>query len=355
MDKETKRVVTVMMILLAIGVGFAISKIVKANKELSVEVKTEADRTRYIGANGMSFYSMVDTPNAIYTLIDTEGDTDAYKIAKAVYAIDKQTGKMEMVPGSRKMKYGYDGIDSTFGNEHYLGWIEADTDYTTRTVIYDIEQEKIIKKLNDSDTQSFFGAKVVDHTLYWMESDPRLADDSPSIMKSYNLKTSTEKEIDKINTGGTVFAFSDKKMWYKNEGMLKTYDLISGKHEIYNLGVDFNDLKPANDHLVAYFKYQNESMEYLYLYDTNLRKSVLLSDKDPDMKATFNGKGRIVSDFISYNITEIDSVKYDKTIQKEYPDNARFSTDEQIDSLLFITDLGEHEEIILMDDEALGW
>ncbi|AQY49942.1 hypothetical protein PWEIH_06521 [Listeria weihenstephanensis FSL R9-0317] len=349
MDKKTKRVVTVMMILLAIGAGFAISKIVKANKELSVEVKTEGDRTRYIGANGMSFYSMVDTPNAIYTLIDTEGDTDAYKIAKAVYAIDKQTGKMEIVPGSRKMKYGYDGIDSTFGNEHYLGWVEADTDYTTRTVIYDIEQEKILKKWNGSDAYSFSDFHVIGHRVYWLESSGKTG-----LVMSYDLKTAEEEQLDEVGAEGTVLAFSEHKMWYRDirrgSGHLKSYDLRSGNYEIHDLGVDYSDLKPVGDNLVAYSKENG-----LYLYDTKLQKTMLLNGKDNGIKANYDGKGLIVTDQMSYKIERLDGIRYSNTIGSEYPDNHLFSTAERIQSLLFITKVGEHEEIIRMNQDALRW
>ncbi|WP_181676445.1 hypothetical protein [Listeria rustica] len=343
--KNRKIVVALMVVLLTVGVGFAIDKI----NSKDMRVVKENDRTQYIGEDGMSFYSMVDTPDKIYTLIDTEGDTDTYRIAKAVYAIDKQTGKMEVVPESKKMKFGMDGIDSTFGNEDYLGWVEADADGATRTVIYDIKQEKILKKWNSSDAHSFFDFHVIGHRGYWLESSGKTG-----LVMSYDLKTVEEEQLDELGAEGTVLAFSEHKMWYQDirrgSGHLKSYDLRSGNYEIYDLGVDYSDLKPVGDNLVAYSKDNG-----LYLYDTKLQKSALLNGEDNGIKANYDGKGLIVTDQMSYKIERLDGIRYSNTIESEYQDNHLFSTAERIQSLLFITKVGEHEEIIRMNQDALRW
>lgn len=345
--RSRKIVVALMVVLLAVGAGFVIDKI--NSKDMRVRLVKENDRTRYIGEDGVSFYSMVDTPDKIYTLIDTEGDTDTYRIAKAVYAIDKKTGKMEMVPGSSKMKFGMDGIDSTFGNEDYLGWVEADTDYATRTVIYDIEQGKIVKKWTGDDVHSFSDFHVIGHRVYWLESSGK-----KGIIKSYDLKTADEEQIDEVGAEGTVLAFSEHKMWYRDirrgSGHLKVYDLRNGNYEIHDLGVEYSGLKPVGDNLVAYFRGQA-----LYLYDTKLQKSALLRENDNGVRANYDGKGIIISEQLSYKIASLDDVKYDNTIELEYPDNHRFSSDERIQSLLFVTNVGEHEEVILMDWDGLQW
>ncbi|EUJ24067.1 hypothetical protein PGRAN_05051 [Listeria grandensis FSL F6-0971] len=345
-----KIVVAAIVVLLVMGAGVTIDKIVKNSKIMRVQVKMEKDRTRYIGEDGISFYSMVDTRDKIYTLVDTEGDTDAYRIAKEVYAIDKKTGEMEKVPGSSKLKFGMDGIESTFGNEDYLGWVEADADSATRTVIYDIEQEKIMKKWEGSDTLSLSSPTVVGHQFYWLES----RDKEPGLIKFYDLKTGEEGQIDEVGAEGTILAFSEHKMWYQDirrgSGHLKSYDLRNGNYEIHDLGVDYNDLKPVGDDLVGYFKDGG-----LYLYDTKLQKSVLLRENDNGIKANYDGKGIIISDQLSYKIESLNEVQYDNTIESEYPDNYRFSSDERVQSLLFVTRVGEHEEIIWMNWDALRW
>ncbi|MBC6315940.1 hypothetical protein [Listeria grandensis] len=344
-----KIVVAAIVVLLVMGAGVTIDKIVKNSKIIRVQVKAEKDRTRYIGEDGISFYSMVDTRDKIYTLVDTEGDTDAYRIAKEVYAIDKKTGEMEIVPGSSKMKFGMDGIESTFGNEVYLGWVEADADYATRTVIYDIEQGKIMKKWKGSDAHSFFDFHVMGHRVYWLESSGKTG-----LVMSYDLKTAEEEQLDEVGAEGTVLAFSEHKMWYRDirrgSGHLKRYDLRSGNYEIYDLGVDYSDLKPVGDNLVAYSKGNG-----LYLYDTKLQKSVLLNGADNGIKANYDGKGLIVTEQMSYKIERLDGIRHSNTIESEYPDNHRFSTAERIQSLLFIANVGEHEEIIWMNQDALQW
>lgn len=349
MDAKKKRVVAVIVVLLVLGAAFAINKVVKANKELRVQVVNEKDRTRFIGEDGVGFYSMVDTRDTIYTLVNTEGDTDSYNIAKAVYGIDKKTGKVEIVPGSSKMKFGMDGIDSTFGNEYYLGWLEADADGATRTVIYDIEQEKILKKWNGSDARSFFDFHVIGHRVYWLASSGKTG-----LVMSYDLKTGEEEQLDEVGAEGTVLVFSEHKMWYRDirrgSGHLKCYDLRSGNYEIHDLGVDYSDLKPVGDNLVAYSQDNR-----LYLYGTKLQKSVLLNGEDNGIKANYDGKGLIVTDQMSYKIERLDGIQYSNTIESEYPDNHRFSTAERIQSLLFIANVGEHEEIIWMHQDALRW
>ncbi|WP_430536186.1 hypothetical protein [Listeria rocourtiae] len=352
MDKKVKIIVVALTVLLIVGAGFAVHKIVQANNVMRVQVVNEKDRTRFIGEDGVGFYSMVDTPDTIYTLVNTEGDTDSYNIAKAVYAIDKKTGKMDMVPGTSKMKFGMDGIDSTFGNENYLGWVEADADYVTRTVIYDIAQEKVVKKWEGDDWNSYFDFHVKGHTVYWMESRGKV-----DRIMSYDLKTGKEAQIDEVGAEGTVLAFSEHKMWYRDirrgRGHLKGYDLRSENYEIYDLGAGYSELKPVNDNLVAYFK--DNAVDGLFLYDTNLQKSVLLNKNDTGIKANYDGKGLLISDQLSYKIESLDRIQYDNTIESEYPDNHLFSTAERISSLLFITNVDEHEELILMNQDALRW
>lgn len=143
-------------------------------------------------------------------------------------------------------------------------------------------------------------------------------------------------------------------MWYRDirrgSGYLKVYDLRNGNYEIHDLGVEYSNLKPVGDNLMAYFRGQE-----LYLYDTKLQKSALLRENDNGVRANYDGKGVIISEQFSYKIASLDDVKYDNTIESEYPDNHRFSSDERIQSLLFVTNVGEHEEVILMDWDGLQW
>ncbi|EUJ47371.1 hypothetical protein [Paenilisteria rocourtiae] len=352
MGKKVKGIIAIAACLLIAGAGFVIYKTVKDNNVTRVQVVKEKDRTRFIGEDGVSFYSTVDTRDKIYTLIDAEGDTDSYNIAKAVYAIDKKSGEIEIVPGTEKRKFGMGGISETFGNEAYLGWVESDADYETRTMVYDIEQEKVVKKWHGDDWNSYFDFHVIGHRLYRLESHGKV-----DRIKSYDLKTGEEQQIDEIGAKGTVLAFSEHKMWYRDtrqgKGHLKGYDLRNGNYEIHNLGVAYSNLKPINEHLLAYFK--DGTTEGLYLYDTQLKKSVLLNEKDAGIKASYDGKGLLISDQLSYKIDSLERIQYDNTIESEYPDNHRFSTAERIPSLLFITDVGEHEEIVLMNQDVLRW
>ncbi|MBC1976551.1 hypothetical protein HCB37_12675 [Listeria booriae] len=139
-------------------------------KQLStVRIEKRDGVTRYIGAEGVSFYSMVDTPNKVYTLMNTEGDTDAYQIAHQIYVIDKKTGKMNEFYDTGYSKWSFSGVAQIFGDGRYLGWEESTADNVSTVKVYDLDSGKVVANLKDMELADFY--EIVDDTLHWKEQD----------------------------------------------------------------------------------------------------------------------------------------------------------------------------------------
>ncbi|MBC2304197.1 hypothetical protein [Listeria booriae] len=169
MSKGKKISVGIIALVLLV-VAIVVVRHVMYVKQLStVRIEKRDGVTKYIGAEGVSFYSMVDTPNKVYTLMSTEGDTDAYQIAQQIYVIDKKTGKMNEFYDTGYSKWSFSGVAQVFGDGRYLGWEERTADNVSIVKVYDLDSGKIVANLKDMELADFY--EIVDGTLHWKEQD----------------------------------------------------------------------------------------------------------------------------------------------------------------------------------------
>ncbi|MBC6162807.1 hypothetical protein HB999_04965 [Listeria booriae] len=159
MSKGKKISVGIIALVLLV-VAIVVVRHVMYVKQLStVRIEKRDGVTKYIGAEGVSFYSMVDT----------EGDTDAYKIAQQIYVIDKKTGKMNEFYDTGYSKWSFSGVAQIFGDGRYLGWEERTADNVPTVKVYDLDSGKVVANLKDMELADFY--EIVDDTLHWKEQD----------------------------------------------------------------------------------------------------------------------------------------------------------------------------------------
>lgn len=345
----------------------------------AMEVKKNKDSTQYTLKDQGSLYSFVNNKDILYTLIDT-GEEEA-EPSTDVFALDKNSRLKSSIYTT---KNGYEGeISALGGNENYLVWLDGKyNSYLYTMVVYDITQKKVLTTIESTDKKYFDDFILLGHNIYWIESDPTkqpeeeiTGEDKDTMIignhagkiKSYNIVSGKFQTIDTIKTvnyPNEILTVSKDKLWYidnrdfEETALIKTYDIVTKEIAAYDLKEQFlGHLKPINNHSVAFFKYSiHETPVGLYLYDTSSNNITLINAKETDNRAAYDGKGRIISNMMTYEINTEGEMKFSDAIQQTFYDNFYFSCVGPISSLSFTTSNGvDFSSIIEFNEESLEW
>ncbi|MBC2238732.1 hypothetical protein [Listeria innocua] len=348
----------------------------KVKKE-PIVIKKAHDFLQYSLEEEGYFYSFVNNQDVLYALIDEKEEL----LSTDVFALDKNNRLKSSI---YKTKNGEDGEISVLGgNEDYLVWLDGSyTSHLYTMVVYNIAQKRVVTTIESTDENYFDTFILQGDTIYWIEEDTTkkteeeiTGEDKDTMIignhmgeiKSYNIVSRNYQTIDMIKTvnhPNEVLTVSEDKLWYidnrefEETALIKTYDFTTKEIAAYDLKEQFlGHLKPVNNHSVAFFKYSiHEGPKGLYLYNTNSRKITVINAQETDYFAIYNGKGKIISTEMTYEINQEEEIKFSDTLQQAFYKDFYLSSVGPFASLSFTTSIGvEFDSIVEFNENSLKW